>query len=202
MAITYLKKAAASAQSDQSDTRDMVSIILSDIRAEGDAAALRYASRFDRWEGPTLVSPDDIARAVEITPEAIKADIRFAHDNIRRFAEAQKATLTETELEIQPGFWVGQRNIPMRAAGCYVPGGRYSHIASALMTITTARVAGVSHVMACSPPKPGSGIPAPILYAMDLCGADHILNMGGVQAVAAMAFGQSVRGRGQAHLVW
>ena len=103
--------------------------------------------------------------------------------------EAQRATVRDCEVEILPGLIAGQRQIPVSAAGCYVPGGRYSHVASAIMTITTAKVAGVPHVTACSPPRPGVGIPPAIVYAMDLCGADVILSMGGVQGVAAMANG-------------
>ncbi|MGE0008896.1 MAG: histidinol dehydrogenase, partial [Parvibaculaceae bacterium] len=118
-----------------------------------------------------------------------KSDIRFAHDNVRRFAEAQRAAVGDFAVEMLPGLTAGQRQIPVSAAGCYVPGGRYSHVASAIMTITTAKVAGVQHITACSPPRPGTGIPPAILYTMDLCGADMILNMGGVQGVASIANG-------------
>jgi sulfopropanediol 3-dehydrogenase len=158
--------------------------------AEGGEDAVRiYARDLDRWEGPILVSPEARAVAATQVPEALKADIRFAYDNIRRFAEAQRASLSEFEIEVLPGLRAGQRQIPVGAAGCYVPGGRYSHVASAIMTIATARVAGVAHVTACSPPRPGQGIPPTILYTMDLCGADAILAVGGVQGVAAMAQG-------------
>ena len=122
-------------------------------------------------------------------PEALRRDIAFAHDNVRRFAEAQKATMRDVSLEVVPGLTAGQRVIPVDAAGCYVPGGRYSHVASAIMTVTTAKVAGVRHVTACSPPRPGEGVPPAIVYAAHLCGADRILAMGGVQGVAAMTFG-------------
>ena len=190
MSVRYLKSAIAGAEGGSADLRDMVGVMLANIRAGGEAETARYAAQFDRWEGPIIVPQERIAAAAASVPQALKDDIRFAHDNIRRFAEAQKATISDTEIEIVPGFRAGQRTIPMAAAGCYVPGGRYSHISSALMTITTAKVAGVRHVTACSPPKPGAGIPAPILFAMDLCGADTILAVGGIQGVAAMAFGQ------------
>ena len=121
--------------------------------------------------------------------QKVKDDICFAHDNITRFAEAQKNTLSDCQIEITPGFEVGQKNIPVSSAGCYVPGGRYSHIASALMTATTARVAGVENIIACSPPKPKIGISDEVLFTLDLCGASTILNLGGVQGVAAMAYG-------------
>ncbi|MFY9210980.1 MAG: histidinol dehydrogenase [Aestuariivita sp.] len=189
MGITYLKKAAMAAEEGQGDVRELVQGMLDSIRAEGDAAAVRYAADLDKWTGPAMVTPEQIAQACAQVPERLKDDIRFAHDNIRRFAEMQKATIVDSEMEVRPGFIAGQKHIPVNAAGCYVPGGRYSHIASALMTITTAKVAGVKHVTACSPPKPGVGIPAPILFTMDLCGADAILNMGGVQGVASMAMG-------------
>ena len=189
MAISYLKASSDTSEAQNTDVREWVNVMLTNIRHEGEDAVRRYAAQFDKWEGAIVVSQQEIAAAVAEVPEQLKDDIRFAHDNIRRFAEAQKATVQDMELEMSPGFWAGQRNIPMSAAGCYVPGGRYSHIASAIMTITTAKVAGVGHVTACSPPKPGAGIPAPILFAMDLCGADTVLNLGGVQGVAAMAYG-------------
>ncbi|CAG0911147.1 unnamed protein product, partial [Cyprideis torosa] len=118
-----------------------------------------------------------------------KNAIQYAHDNIRRFAEAQRDSITEFETELRPGLYTGQRLLPVSCAGCYVPGGRYAHIASALMTITTARAAGVPHVIACAPPRGSSGIAPEVLYTMQLAGADTILTMGGVQACAAMAFG-------------
>lgn len=189
MAITYLKRASRTADSDQEDVRAAVRSMLCEIEEGGDEAARRFARDFDKWDGEILVPDSAIAAAEAAVPERLKADIRFAHDNIRRFAEAQKATIKDCEIEVQPGFWAGQRQLPVSAAGCYVPGGRYSHIASAIMTVTTARVAGVSHIAACSPPKPGIGVPPAILFTMKLCGADRILNMGGVQGVAAMAFG-------------
>ena len=124
-----------------------------------------------------------------MVPEKLKADIRFAHDNVRRFAEAQRATVSDVEVEIVPGMLAGQKAIPVDAAGCYEPGGRYSHIASALMSVTTAKVAGCGHITACSPPRPDVRIAPAIVYTADLCGADTILALGGVQGIAAMAFG-------------
>ncbi len=189
MPVQYLKKALHSAEGQTDDLRQKVQEMLNTIEKGGDEAALSYARKLDNWDAPVVVTPEQISRAHDEVPERLKADIRFAHDNIRRFAQAQKTTISDCEIEVQPGFYAGQKQIPVGVAGCYVPGGRYSHIASALMTITTAKVAGVPHIAACSPPKPGVGIPAPILFAMDLCGADHVLAMGGVQGIAAMAFG-------------
>ena len=189
MAREYLKKAVRTSRSDASDVTATVQGILDDIEARGDEGARDYAARFDRYDGPLILSDDDIAAAIARVPEKLKADIRFAHDNVRKFAEAQKASLRDFEVEIVPGLIAGQKAIPVGAAGCYIPGGRYSHIASAIMTVTTAKVAGCAHITACSPPRPGEGIAPAIVYAARLCGADTILAMGGVQGVAAMTLG-------------
>ncbi|MEE4187527.1 MAG: histidinol dehydrogenase [Roseobacter sp.] len=189
MAREYLKKAAKTAMTDAGDVRETVQNILADIEAGGDAAALKYAEKFDNYTGNVILTPEEIAAAADKVSQKLKDDIAFAHDNVRRFAEIQKSTMTDVELEIVPGMIAGQKAIPVRAAGCYVPGGRYSHIASAIMTVTTAKVAGCQHIAACSPPRPDVGINPAIIYAADLCGADKILSMGGVQGVAAMTFG-------------
>ncbi|MEO0866058.1 MAG: histidinol dehydrogenase, partial [Pseudomonadota bacterium] len=155
----------------------------------GDAKAMEYAAKFDKYQGNVLLTPEEIEAASALVPEKLKADIRFAHDNVKRFAEMQKGTVANVEMEISPGFIAGQKAIPVDAAGCYVPGGRYSHIASAIMTVTTAKVAGCKHITACSPPRPDVGVAPAIIYAAHICGADKILAMGGVQGVAAMTFG-------------
>ncbi len=186
---TYLKKALLKPEANTVDIQHTVSSILADIEQGGDADALAYAAKFDGYEGPILVSDEAIARASKSVPQMLKDDIHFAHDNVRRFAELQKATVRDFEAEILPGFVTGQKSIPVAGAGCYVPGGRYSHISSAVMTVTTAKVAGCKHITACSPPHPQNGIPAAILYAAHVCGADQVLAMGGVQAIAAMTFG-------------
>ena len=185
----YLKKAALTAKSDASETQAIVRDILDRIEAEGDAAALEYAKKFDRYEGDILLSPEAIEAAIALVPEKVKSDIEFAHANVKKFAEAQKASLRDFEVEVVPGLVAGQKSIPVEAAGCYVPGGRYSHIASAIMTVTTAKVAGCKHIVACSPPRPGVGVAPAIVFAAHICGADRILAMGGVQGVAAMTFG-------------
>ena len=189
MPTEYLKKAPRHSRSDASETRDIVRGILDDIEARGDAAALEYAAKFDRYEGELVLSSEAIAAAAAKVPEKLRRDIEFAHDNVRKFAEAQRATVADFEVEVVPGLIAGQKAIPVHAAGCYVPGGRYSHIASAIMTVTTAKVAGCSNIVACSPPRPGVGINPAIVYAAHVCGADQILAMGGVQGVAAMTFG-------------
>jgi len=185
----YLKKAPLTAKSDASDVTATVQGILDDIEARGEDGAREYAAKFDRYEGAILLSPEEIAAASARVPERLKRDIAFAHANVKTFAEAQKATLRDIEVEIVPGLVAGQKTIPVKAAGCYVPGGRYSHIASAIMTVTTAKVAGCEHIVACSPPRPGVGIAPAIIHAAHVCGADRILAMGGVQGVAAMTFG-------------
>ncbi len=189
MSGIYLKKACVTPETGHDDVRAVVQKILNEIEAGGDEVARRYAAQFDQWEGNILVSPEEIVAATEQIPQRLQDDIRFAHDNIRRFAEAQKQTVGECTVEIVPGLTAGQKQIPVDAAGCYVPGGRYAHIASALMTVTTAKVAGVKRICACSPPRPGVGIHPAVLYTLDLCGADKIVNLGGVQGIAAMAFG-------------
>ncbi|MEQ8658639.1 MAG: histidinol dehydrogenase [Hyphomicrobiales bacterium] len=189
MTIEYLKKAPLTAKSDASDTNKIVQTILDDIEAGGDEKALEYAAKFDKYDGPVLLTAQDIEAASAQVPDRLKRDIDFAHANVKRFAEAQRSTLKDIEVEIVPGLVAGQRTIPVSAAGCYVPGGRYSHIASAIMTVTTAKVAGCDHIVACSPPRPGVGINPAIVYTAHKCGADKILAMGGVQGVAAMTFG-------------
>ncbi|MDP3961454.1 MAG: histidinol dehydrogenase [Pseudorhodobacter sp.] len=187
--MIYLKKAVRTAETDQRGVHEIVARMLAEIAEGGEAVARNYARDLDKWTGDIIVSPADRAAAAAQVPDRLKADIQFAHDNVHRFAQAQRATITDCAIEILPGVMAGQKQIPVSAAGCYVPGGRYSHVASAIMTITTAKVAGVPHIAACSPPRPGVGIPPAIVYAMDLCGADAILSMGGVQGVAAMANG-------------
>ena len=185
----HLKSATPQSPEARQDLTEAVRALLAEIEAGGEAAARGLAARFDGWEGDPIMPRAAIEAAAHTLPAQVKDDIAFAHDNIRRFAEAQRAALGDFELELLPGHVAGQRHIPVAAAGCYVPGGRYAHVASAIMTITTAKVAGVPHVTACSPTRGANGIPPAILYAMDLCGADTVLAMGGVQAVAAMAQG-------------
>lgn len=189
MTREYLKKATLTSTSDATDVSATVQSILNDIETRGDAGALEYAAKFDNYTGNVILSEDEINAAIALVPERLKRDIDFAHDNVRRFAEAQKETLKDIEIEVVPGLIAGQKSIPVDAAGCYIPGGRYSHIASAIMTVTTAKVAGCNHIVACSPPRPDIGIAPAIIYAAHVCGADTIMAMGGVQGVAAMTFG-------------
>lgn len=189
MSVTYLKKAEPRPASENGEVREAVAKMLAEVAVGGEAAVRRYAETLDQWTGDIVLSDADRAAAISRVSDSLKDDIRFAHNNIRRFAEAQRATMRDCEIEVIEGLIAGQKLIPVSSAGCYVPGGRYSHIASALMTITTARVAGVPHITAVSPTRPDVGIPDAIIYAMDLAGADLILNLGGVQGIAAMAQG-------------
>ncbi len=189
MSKIYLKKASFTAQTDASNVHQTVQNILSEIEEGGDQKALEYAAKFDKYEGNILLDQQEIKKAATLVPEKVKKDIIFAHDNVKRFAEAQLSTMQDVELEVVPGLIAGQKSIPVNTAGCYIPGGRYSHIASAIMTVTTAKVAGCQNIIACSPPRPGEGIAPAIIFAADQCGADTILAMGGVQGVAAMTFG-------------
>lgn len=187
--MEHLKSARKSPAAEDSQTRDTVARMLAEIEAGGEARALEYCRTLDRWDGDVLVTPSQRRAAAAATPDRLKRDIQFAHERVSAFAEAQKNSIYGFEVELSPGLFAGQKLIPMTTAGCYVPGGRYAHIASAVMSIATAKVAGVPNVIACSVPRAGEGIHPAILYAMDLSGADAILQIGGVQGVAALAFG-------------
>jgi sulfopropanediol 3-dehydrogenase len=168
MTVEYLKRAPKTAASGEADVQANVQTMLNEIEAGGEAKAIEFARRFDKWEGEIIVSAEERARAAEKVPQKLKDDIRFSHDKVRRFAEAQRAAIRDTEIELAPGLVAGHRNIPVNAAGCYIPGGRYTHVASAVMSITTAKVAGVPSVIACSPPRAGTGMSPAVLYALDL----------------------------------
>ncbi len=189
MAITFLKKAEKTAATGEDETRNIVSSMVAEIEAGGEEAARAYGEKLDNFTGNIVVTRDEIDAVSKKVNQKLKDDIQFAYDRVRKFAEAQRASISEFETELSPGLWAGQKLIPMETAGCYVPGGRYAHVASAIMSVGTAKVAGVENVVACSAPKPGEGINPAILYTMDLCGADHILALGGVQGIAAMTFG-------------
>ena len=189
MTRNYLKRAPLTSKSDASETHEIVKNILNEIEVGGDAKALEYAQKFDKYDGNTILTAEEIEAASALVPQKLKDDILFARDNVRRFAEAQKATISDFDMEVQPGLVAGQKTIPVDAAGCYVPAGRYTHIASAMMTVTTAKVAGCRHVAVASPPRPDVGIAPAIAYAANVCGANKILAVGGVQGVASMAYG-------------
>lgn len=190
MTETFLKHRAMPS-TDAPDLSARVSRMLAELEAGGEAAARRMARELDGYDGEIVLSKETICAACARVPQGLRDDVSYAHENISRFAEAQRDSIREIEVELRPGLTAGQRLIPVQAAGCYVPGGRYSHIASALMTVTTARVAGVSHIAAVSPPRSGAAgaLPDAILYTLHTCGADRILALGGIQGIAALAFG-------------
>ena len=189
MAITYLKKACKSPATGEDNTRSIVTDMLSQIEAGGEARCEAYAKQLDQYEGNIIVSAEEIEAASQRLSQRVKDDIKFSHERVTKFARAQRAALQDFEMELSPGLWAGQRQIPVQTAGCYIPGGRYAHVASAIMSVATAKTAGVEKVIACSPPKPGFGVHDAILYTANYSGADHILAVGGVQGIAAMAFG-------------
>jgi sulfopropanediol 3-dehydrogenase len=189
--IRGLKHGATEAEKTEADrkTRGTVEAILEDVIARGDAAVRDLSAKFDRWapESFRLAQSEIDTLVNSLSPQTIE-DIKFAQTQIRRFAEAQRAALRDIEIETLPGIRLGHRNIPVASVGCYVPGGRYPMVASAHMSVLTAKVAGVPRVAACTPPLNGVP-PAATVAAMALAGADEIYLLGGIQAVAAMALG-------------
>jgi sulfopropanediol 3-dehydrogenase len=187
----YLKKGKSVEAKAQigSQIRNTVESIIQDIEKRGDAAVREYSEKFDKWSPDAFrLSQAQIDAAIaSLTPQAL-ADIKFAQAQIRRFAQIQKSSMHDVEIETLPGVVLGHRNIPVNSVGCYIPGGKYPLIASAHMSVLTAKVAGVKRVVACAPPFDGKPSPA-IVAAMALAGADEIYCVGGVQAVAAMAIG-------------
>jgi sulfopropanediol 3-dehydrogenase len=189
MAIEYLKKASKTPDTETGAARKVVDEMLAGIGQRGEAAVREYAEKLDKWTGEIVVTPDEVERRTRPLPETTKRDIEFATAQVRRFALAQRDSMQEFSTELRPGLVAGQRLVPVNVAGCYVPAGRYAHIASAYMAIATAKAAGVPTVIACSSPFRGEGIHPQILYAMKVSGADAILTLGGVQAIATLAYG-------------
>jgi sulfopropanediol 3-dehydrogenase len=189
--IRVLKQGVAEADRSEADrkVRQTVESILEDMAARGDAAVRDLSVRFDKWDPPAFrLRPDEVRSLIDSLPDQVIEDIKFAQAQIRRFAEAQKAALRDLEVETLPGVRLGHKNIPVNSVGCYVPGGRYPMVASAHMSVLTAKVAGVARVAACTPPLNGVP-PAATVAAMSLAGADEIYVLGGIQAVAAMGLG-------------
>jgi sulfopropanediol 3-dehydrogenase len=189
VSIQYLKRAAKSPETETATARAVAEQMLAEIARKGEQAVRDYAAKLDHWTGPIVMTAEEIERRIRDIPGAVKHDIEFAAERVRRFARAQRDSIREFTIEMQPGLTAGQRLIPVNVAGCYVPTGRYAHIASAYMAIATAKAAGVPFVVASSTPYRGEGIHPQVLYAMKVAGADTILTLGGVQAIAAMAFG-------------
>ena len=183
------------APSDGRTVAETVAAIIAAVRERGDDAVREYSARLDGWEPEQFVlSVDEIERCVAQVPRQTVDDIRFCQEQVRRFAATQRRTISDLEIETLPGVRLGQRNIPINNAGAYVPGGRYPMVASAHMSVITAKVAGVSRVVACTPPMRG-GPPAVTVAAMHMAGADEIYIFGGVQAVAALSLGTETIGK-------
>jgi sulfopropanediol 3-dehydrogenase len=189
MTITYLKKADPPQQAIDTATAATVSTMLAEVQAGGEEAVRRYARDLDGYSGDIVLGEAAFAAAEKALTPGIKDDIRFARDRVQDFARRQRDSMHEFQAELLPGLIAGQRLIPCNTAGCYVPGGRYAHAASAIMSVGTAQVAGVKHIVATSPATRDHGVHPGILYAMKLCGAHTVLALGGVQAIAALAYG-------------
>jgi sulfopropanediol 3-dehydrogenase len=189
--IKVIKAGVASAEKRKVDTdiQNTVSNIIEQVESEGDDAVRRLSAKFDKWDRETYrLSQSEIEQILDSVPDSVKSDIKFAQKQIRTFAEAQRSALRDIEIETFPGVHLGHKNIPVNSVGAYVPGGRYPMVASAHMSIVTAKVAGVPRVAAATPPMNGAP-PAATVVAMVFGGADEVYIMGGVQAVAALALG-------------
>lgn len=189
MSVTYLKKAAKTPETETETARKVVNEMLAAIEAGGEQAVRDYALNLDKWSGDIVLTPAQIEERTRNVPQQVKDDVTFAASQVRRFAEMQRDSVQDFSHEMIPGVEVGQKWVPVNTAGCYAPAGRYAHIASAYMSVATAKAAGVRTVIACSAPYKGEGIHPYVLYAMQAAGADVIMCVGGVQAIAAMAFG-------------
>ena len=189
MGLEYVKRATKQPETESGTARKVAAEMLAEIEARGEEAVRDYAAKLDGWTGDIVVPRDAIESRTRDIPEAVRRDIEYATERVRRFATAQRASIHEFATEIQPGLIAGQRLVPVNVAGCYVPTGRYAHIASAYMSIATAKAAGVPTVVACSTPYRGEGIHPHVLHAMKVAGADVVMTLGGVQAIAALAYG-------------
>ena len=190
MGIQYLKKATKTASTDDTKTRDIVQNLLSELEKTKEEGCKELTKKFDKFDGEIIVSKEKIDQINKSLDQKTKDDIQFSYERVRKFAEAQlKNYGQDFEVELSKGLYAGQKLVPVNTAGCYIPGGRYAHIASAVMSVTTAKVASVKNIIACSPPKEKIGAHPAIIYTANLCGADVILNLGGVPAIAAMTYG-------------
>ena len=188
--ITYVKKAAKTPETDEAETRGIVEKILDAVRENGDDEILRhYSAKFKDWDKKLILSPEEIEQRAQGVSEMVKDDLKFAYEQVYGFAVKQRESMLEFDTEITTGVTLGQRLIPCNCAGCYVPGGLFAHAASAIMSIATARAAGVPFVVACSPSHDGETINPAIMAAVAICKPDVFMMMGGAHAIAAMAYG-------------
>ncbi|MGL5117051.1 MAG: histidinol dehydrogenase [Beijerinckiaceae bacterium] len=189
MPIIHLKRASKTPETETGNAREVVTEMLAAIEAGGEQAVRDYALKLDKWAGPIVMDKAMIAERTKDVPQSVRDDIALAAGQVRRFAEAQRDSVRDFSIELSPGLHLGQKLVPVNTAGCYVPTGRYAHIASAYMSIATAKAAGVKTVVACSAPFRGEAIHPAVLHAMTVAGADVIMCLGGVQAIASMTFG-------------
>ena len=189
MSVQFLKKAAKTPETESSNAQQVVAEMLANIEKNGESAVLEYAKTLDKWTGDVVLSQVEIDRILSEVPSQVKKDIDFAVKQVYDFAIAQKESIRDFSTDLYPGVIAGQKVLPVNVVGCYAPSGRYAHIASAYMTVATAKAAGVKNIIACSSPFRGGGIHPYVLYAFKAAGADVIMTLGGVQAIASMALG-------------
>ena len=190
MSVKYLKKSPKTSSTDDQKTQAAVQDILNDITKRKEEALKDLNKKFDKYEGDVIVSQEKIEEAIKKVDQKTKDDVKFAHDRVKKFAEHQLKSMNNGfEVELSKGLFAGQRLIPVDTAGCYIPGGRYAHISSAVMAITPAKVAGVKTIICASPPKDKDGANPGIIFAANHCGADVIMNLGGVAAIGSMTYG-------------
>ncbi len=189
MTIVYLKKASKTPETETATAQAVVTQMLGEISAKGENAVRAYAQKLDNWTSDIVVTRAEIDRRAAEVPQQVRSDIDFAIEQVSAFAQAQRKSLQEFSVELHPGVMAGQRVLPVNVAGCYAPAGRYAHIASAYMGVATAKAAGVKTIIACSGPFRGGPMHPYVLYAFNRAGADVIMTLGGVQAIASMAYG-------------
>jgi sulfopropanediol 3-dehydrogenase len=189
MSTTYLKKASKTPETETATAQKVVTEMLAEIGKNGEAAVRAYAKKLDGWDGEIVLTRAEIDKRTAEVPADVKRDLDFAIAQVSAFAHAQRRSLQEFSVEVHKGVTAGQRVLPVNVAGCYAPAGRYAHIASAYMGVATAKAAGVKTIVACSGPFRGGPMHPYLLYAFDRAGADVIMTLGGVQAIATMAEG-------------
>jgi len=189
MSVVYFKKASKTAETETATAQKVVTEMLGEIQRRGEAAVREYAHKLDHWDGEIIMSAQAIEAAIRDIPASVKRDIDFASRQVYDFAVGQRKSALDFSIELHHGVTAGQKVVPVNVVGCYAPSGRYAHIASAYMTAATAKAAGVKTILACSSPFRGGGMHPFLLYAFKTAGADVIMTLGGVQAVATMAYG-------------
>ena len=189
MTVTFLKRASKTPETETASAQKVVGEMLATIESGGEQAVREYARTLDQWHGDIVMTPAQIDDALRDVPTRVKQDIEFAVRQIYDFALAQRRSIEEFSVQLHPGVTAGQRVLPVNVVGCYAPAGRYAHIASAYMTVATAKAAGVKTIVACSSPFRGGGMHPYVLYAFKAAGADVIMTLGGVQAIATLAYG-------------